>query len=81
MVISQTAPLHRHRQLIPHPHPHHHHGPWRRLLNPLLDPYLNGAFAAPWEAWEPLSACLANGIWVFVIIMVLFMIVFGGPRY
>jgi hypothetical protein len=80
MVISQSPQL-RHNHLPHlHPHPHHHHGPWRRL-NPLLDPFMNGAFAAPWEAWGPLSACLANGIWAFVIIMVLFMIVFGGPRY
>ena len=66
----------------PHTHyPNQYNGLWRRGLNPWVDPYMNGTFAAPLEEWGPLSACIANGIWIFVIIAVCFMIFFGGPRY
>jgi len=48
---------------------------------PWLDPFLNGTFAAPWEMWDQPAGMMAMAIWVFVIIMVLFMIIYGGPRY
>jgi hypothetical protein len=72
------------------PRRQHNHPPGRRrgynrggrgFLNPWFDPFLNGAFAAPWEAWGEVSGLMAVGIWCFVIIMVLFMVVYGGPRY
>jgi len=66
----------------PHdPYLNDHNGLWRRRFNPWGDPFLDGAFAAPLEAWGPASAFIATGIWIFVIIAVCFMILFGGPRY
>lgn len=65
---------------VPHP-PNDNHRPWRRRIDPWLDPYMNGAYAAPLAAWGEASECMAAGIWIFVIIMVLFMVMLGGPRY
>lgn len=53
----------------------------RPLRDPWFDPFMNGTFAAPWPAWGEASGAIATGIWIFVIIMVLFAIIYGGPRY
>jgi hypothetical protein len=58
-----------------HRHVERRRRPW------LWDPYLNGHFAAPWEAWEDTAACASSAIWIFVIVLVAFLIVCGGPRY
>lgn len=62
--------------------PMHHEFQWPKFwAEPWLDPFRNGTFAAPWETWDQPAEMMAMGIWVFVIIMVLFMIIYGGPRY
>lgn len=80
-------PIHRyHHHPYPHPHPHPPHHPphehWRRPINPWFDPFSDPEYVETWETWGPPAACIANGLWIFVIFMVvLFLIGFGGPRY
>ena len=51
-------------------------------LDPWFDyPATNAGWGAPWSPWVDISNVLAMGLWIFVIIMVLFAIIFGGPRY
>jgi len=52
--------------------------PW---FDPWFEPWVNGGFVTPWNAWGQASGYISMGIWIFVIIMVLFAIIFGGPRY
>jgi hypothetical protein len=53
----------------------------RRFTDPWLNPFLNGTYAAPYWAWGQASGFLAMAVWIFVILGVMFMIFFGGPRY
>jgi hypothetical protein len=54
---------------------------WPPIMEPWFDPLMNTTFTTPWTAWGEASGVLAMGLWIFVIIMVLFAIIFGGPRY
>jgi hypothetical protein len=42
---------------------------------------MNGTFAAPYWAWGEASGWIAMAMWIFIILAVMFMIFFGGPRY
>jgi len=62
----------------PIPQPGHRvHG--RTWIQGYLDPYLNGAFAAPYAAWGPFSSTLSTVFWCFIIVLAVYMIFFGGP--
>ena len=51
----------------------------RRWTPGYLDPYMNGAFAAPYATWGPFSKTVVMGFWCFIIVLVIYMILFGGP--
>jgi len=54
----------------------------RRYVSPWTAPvFYDGAYVAPREAWGSVARIMANGIWIFVLLGLLFMITLGGPRY
>ena len=53
----------------------------RRYVSPwTAQAFYGGAYVAPWEAWGSVARIMSNGIWIFVLLVLLFTITLGAPR-